>query len=506
MTATTAPLAHPDRFFINGEWASPSSAAKIDVIDSGTEELFVTVAEAQVADVDRAVAAARNAFDRGPWPRMSHKERAGYLRAIAAEIDARSEEMARIWTTESGLIHRLARESAGNLGKVFRYYAGLADTFPFQERHATSSGVGVGLLVREPVGVVAAIIPWNGPAMLTAYKTAPALLAGCAVILKASPEAPGNPYLFAEICQKVGLPPGVLNVLTADREVSEMLVRHPGVDKVTFTGSTAAGKKIASICGERIARCTLELGGKSAAVILDDYDIGLAAKTITGRATYLTGQVCSSLTRIVVGRRRHDDLVEALSANFKQVKVGDPFDSACQMGPLAMRRQRDRVEGYISQGKAEGARLATGGGRPPHLNRGFFIEPTVFGNVDNHSTIAREEIFGPVLSVIPAENEDEALDIANDTSYGLNAAVFTNDIERYYAAARRLRSGSVGHNGSRTDFGIAFGGFKESGIGREGGVEGLFPFLETKTLVMDAMPSSQKDNLRRQIGTDPGQP
>jgi len=282
----------------------------------------------------------------------------------------------------------------------------------------------------------------------------------------------------------------VLNILTAEREVSELLVRHHGVDKVTFTGSTAAGRKIASICGDRIARCTLELGGKSAAVILDDYDIGTAAKTIAGRATYLTGQVCSSLTRIVVTRSRHDELVEALSANFQKVKVGDPFDPACEMGPLAMRRQRDRVEGYIEKGKAEGATLATGGGRPAHLNRGFFIEPTVFGNVDNHSTIAREEIFGPVLSVIPAENEKNAVEIANDTIYGLNASVFTNDIERAYATARELRSGTVGHNSFRTDFSIAFGGFKQSGIGREGGTEGLLPFLEAKTVILDEMPKT----------------
>jgi acyl-CoA reductase-like NAD-dependent aldehyde dehydrogenase len=269
-----------------------------------------------------------------------------------------------------------------------------------------------------------------------------------------------------------------------------MLVRHPGVDMVTFTGSTAAGRKIASICGERIARCTLELGGKSAAVVLDDYDIELAARTIAGRATFLTGQVCSSLTRIVVPRDRHDDMVDALSARFAEVKVGDPFDSASEMGPLAMSRQRDRVEGYIAKGQAEGARLAAGGARPAHLNRGYFIEPTVFANVDNHSTIAREEIFGPVLSVIPADNEAQAFEIANDTIYGLNNSVFTKDIDRAYAAARRLRSGTVGHNSMRTDFTIAFGGFKQSGLGREGGVDGLQPFLEAKTVILDDMPSA----------------
>jgi aldehyde dehydrogenase (NAD+) len=347
----------------------------------------------------------------------------------------------------------------------------------------------VGLLVREPVGVVAAIIPWNGPCQIIAYKCAPGLVAGCTVIVKASPEAPGAAYLLAEAAEKVGFPPGVINILTADREASEKLVRHPGVDKVTFTGSTAAGRRIASICGDRIARCTLELGGKSAAVILDDCDIGIAAQTIAGYAPMVTGQVCSSLTRIVVTRKRHDAMVEALAGAFSQVNVGDPFEATTQMGPLAMRRQRDRVESYIEKGKSEGAKLATGGGRPAHLNRGWFIEPTVFGNVDNSCTIAREEIFGPVLSVIPAADEADAVRIANDTIYGLNASVFTNDADRAYAVARELRSGTVGHNCWRTDFTIAFGGFKQSGIGREGGVEGLHPFLEPKTIILDAMPA-----------------
>src|SRR5262245_24736276 len=491
--APTAPIKHPDRFFIDGGWAAPSSAAKIEVINSATEEVFSRVAEAQEADIHRAVAAARQAFDRGPWPRMRHAERAKYLRAIAREIERRADDLAQIWTTESGIIHLASKPSAYALGGVYDYYAGLADTFPFEEQRQPGPGSGnVGLLVREPVGVVAAIIPWNGPAMLIAYKCAPALLAGCTVILKCSPEAPGAGYILGEICEQIGLPPGVVNVLTADREVSERLVRHPGVDKVTFTGSTAAGRRIASICGERIARCTLELGGKSAAVILDDYDVGKAALTISGMAGFLTGQVCSSLTRIVVTKKRHDALVDALSASFSRVPVGDPFDPGTGMGPLAMRRQRDRVEGYIAKGKAEGARLATGGGRPKHLDRGFYIEPTVFGNVDNHSTIAREEIFGPVLSVIAAESESNAVDIANDSIYGLNASVFTNDVERAYATARELRSGTVGHNSFRTDFNIAFGGFKQSGLGREGGTEGLHPFLETKTLILDAKPAHVK--------------
>jgi acyl-CoA reductase-like NAD-dependent aldehyde dehydrogenase len=481
-------LAHPHRFFIGGEWVQPSTDKKIDVINSGTEELFLSVAEAQEGDVNRAVAAAREAFDHGPWPRLSHTERAEWLRKLADALEAHAEATALTFTVESGFIHSFAKYAGAGLGATYRWYANLAETFPFTEQHQ-SPNANFALLVREPVGVVAAIIPWNGPSSTIAYKIAPALLAGCTVIVKPAPEAPSSAYLLAEACEEIGLPPGVVNFITAEREVSEMLVRHPGVDKVTFTGSTAAGKRIGAACGERIARCTLELGGKSAAVIFDDYDVETAAKTISGMARIMCGQVCSSLTRIIVTRDRHDAMVEALAQSFGATLVGDPFDPSTQMGPLAMQRQRDRVEGFIAKGKAEGATLATGGGRPKHMNRGYYIEPTVFGNVDNHSTIAREEIFGPVLSVIPADSEAHAIEIANDTIYGLNASVFTNDVDRAYSAARQLRVGNVGHNALRWDQNIVFGGFKQSGIGREGGVEGLLPFLEAKLLLLDAAPN-----------------
>ena len=391
------------------------------------------------------------------------------------------------------MLHFIATASVAGAAGTFDYYAGLADTFPFEEEAKPSMGGKFGLLVREPVGVVGAIIPWNAPLGLITYKIAPALLAGCTIILKASPEAPGEAYVMAEVAEAVGLPPGVLNVVTADREVSELLVRDPRVDKITFTGSTVAGRKIASICGERIARCTLELGGKSAAVILDDMDLATAATTLARAECFLAGQVCSSLTRIVVTQNRHDELLEALAGTFSQVQVGNPFDAETQMGPLVAERQRDRVEGYIAKGLAEGATLATGGGRPAHLDRGWFIEPTVFGNVANTSTIAQEEIFGPVLSVIPAKDEADAIAIANDTIYGLNVSVFTNDVERARDVARQLRSGTVGHNAFRTDFGISFGGFKQSGIGREGGTEGLLPFLETKTVILEGRPTPYGD-------------
>ena len=488
---TAVPLRHADRFFIDGAWVTPSSGATIDVIDSSTERVYFRVPEAQPADIDRAVTAARRAFDEGPWPRMTHADRAEFLKGIAAGLRDRAEDIGQIWPRESGALHVIAKRGAAGIAGAFDYYAGLAETFPFEEKARPTQGE-FGLLVREPVGVVGAIIPWNAPIGLITYKIAPALLAGCTVVLKCSPEAPGDAYVVAEIAEAIGLPAGVLNVVTADREVSELLVRDARVDKITFTGSTAAGRRIASICGERIARCTLELGGKSAALILDDMDLNEAAATLAGAECMLAGQVCSSLTRIVVSRRRHDELVDALAGAFSQVRVGDPFDAATQMGPLVSSRQRDRVEGYIATGIEQGARLVTGGGRPKDLDRGYYVEPTVFAQVDNSSTIAQEEIFGPVLSVIPVEDEDHVVATANDTIYGLNASVFTHDVDRARDVARRLRSGTVGHNAFRTDFGIAFGGFKQSGIGREGGTEGLLPFLETKTVILEGAPADYR--------------
>jgi acyl-CoA reductase-like NAD-dependent aldehyde dehydrogenase len=483
------PLKHPEKFFIDGQWVEPSTLARIEVIAPATEQPYMRVAEANEADINRAVAAARQAFDQGPWPRMSHTERAGYLMAIADKLAQRADDIALIWPNEMGILHSLAKAYSDSVGGLYKYYAGQAKRFPFEEEHRTYSGAKVGLLVREPVGVVGAIIPWNGAISLIAFKLAPALLTGCTVIIKASPEAPGHALLMAEIAEEVGLPPGVINVLTADRAASEALVRHPGVDKIAFTGSSAAGKQIASILGARMARYTLELGGKSAAIILDDYDVETAARTIAAAATDMTGQVCASLTRIVVTGKRHDAMLAALSSALSEVNVGDPFDPASQMGPLATRRQRDRVEGYIAGARAAGFTLGTGGGRPAHLPRGFYVQPTVFGNVDNRSAIAQEEVFGPVLVVIPAKDEADAISIANDSVYGLNGSVFTNDVDRAYAVARTVRTGTFGHNSVRMDFSIAFGGVKESGVGREGGLAGLHPYLETKTVLLDGMPS-----------------
>ncbi len=483
------PYGNVDRLFIGGNWVTPSTSAMFDVISPITEQVFARVAEAQEADINRAVTAARAAFDNGPWPRLSHKERAVFLRAIAKGIEDRAADIALAWPNEMGILHSTAMMFIQGAKATYEYYADLADTFVFEEPRTPTAGGEVGLLVREPVGVVAAIIPWNAPLNLLTNKLAPALLAGCTVIVKASPEAPSAAYILASIAQAAGIPPGVINVVTADRAASESLVRHPDVDKIAFTGSTAAGRRIASICGERIARYTLELGGKSAAVVLDDYAPELVADALVGPTCLMSGQVCSGLSRVIVTRGRHDALVDALSAKFQAVKVGDPFDPEIGLGPIAMRRQRDRIESLIETGEREGARLATGGRRPSHLNRGFFIEPTVFGNVDNSATIAKEEIFGPVLSVIPADSEEHAITLANDTIFGLNNSVFTHDPNRAYHVARQLRSGTVGHNAFRTDFGIAFGGFKQSGIGREGNVEGLYPYLEAKAVILEGKPS-----------------
>lgn len=482
------PIKHTDRQFIGGEWTRPSSDRKISVISPATEEVYAQVAEAQAADVDQAVAAARTAFDHGPWPRLSHSERGAYLLAAADVLERRAKEAARIWTSEMGILNAHADAFISGLPNALRYYASLAETYPFIEPAQGQDPLRKAFIVREPVGVAALVLPWNSPLFQTVYKSAPALLAGCTVIVKNSPEAPLVGYLMAEIMEEVGLPKGVYNMITAEREVSELLVRHPGVDKVSFTGSTVAGKKIASICGERVARCTLELGGKSAAVVLDDYDVAKVAETIAGSTCLISNQVCSALSRIVVPRQMHDAMVDALSSTFTAIRVGDPFAAETQMGPLAMSRQRDLVERYITKGIEEGAILATGGKRPAHLNRGYFIEPTVFGGVHPDSIIAQEEIFGPVVTIIPAETEELAIEIANGTSYGLNSAVFTHDATRAYRVGRQLRAGTVGHNSFQTDFTVGFGGFKQSGIGREGGKEGLLPYLESKTMILDDTP------------------
>jgi acyl-CoA reductase-like NAD-dependent aldehyde dehydrogenase len=345
------------------------------------------------------------------------------------------------------------------------------------------------IVAHEPVGVVAAIAPWNAPYGIMLNKVAYALAAGCTVIMKPSPETPLETYIIAEAAEAAGVPAGVVNLVCGHRDASHHLISNPGVDKVSFTGSTAAGKRIASVCGERIARCTLELGGKSAAIVRDDFPIDAAAKLLTGTITLMSGQVCAMLSRAIVPRRRHDELADAIAREMKQVVIGHSDDPATQLGPLAMKRQLERVEMYIEDGRRT-ADLVTGGHRPGHLPRGYFVEPTLFAGVKNETRIAQEENLGPVLSLMPVEDEEDAIRVANESSYGLNGSVLTHEADAAYRIARRVRTGAIGQNGLRLDFGLPYGGFKQSGLGREGGIEGLMAYLETKTILLDEAPNA----------------
>jgi acyl-CoA reductase-like NAD-dependent aldehyde dehydrogenase len=371
---------------------------------------------------------------------------------------------------------------------MVRYFAGLADKFPFVEPHKTTDPTGAAFVVREPVGVVAAIVPWNAPYLIMINKIAPALLAGCTVIMKPAPETPLEAYIIAESAEAAGFPPGVLNLVPADREASDHLISNPGIDKVSFTGSTAVGKRIGAVCGGRIGRFGLELGGKSAAVVLEDFDVGQAAKILANTISIMCGQVCATLSRAVVPRAKHDQYVEALKAELGALRVGDPYDAKSQMGPLAMKRQLAKVEGYMEKGKAEGARLVCGGKRASAPSRGYYFEPTLFARASSRMTIAQEEIFGPVITLIPFDDEADALRIANDSNYGLFGAVFTHDNDRAYRIARGVRTGWMAQNGFRMDWFLPFGGFKQSGIGREGGTAGLAAYTEVKTLLLDGAP------------------
>lgn len=338
-------------------------------------------------------------------------------------------------------------------------------------------------ILREPVGVVAAISPWNGPLFLSLVKVVPALLTGCSVVAKPAVETPLTGFVLGELLQRAGIPDGVVSILPADRDAGQHLVAHPGIDKVTFTGSTAAGRRIAATCGEHLKRVSLELGGKSAALALDDVEVDVLVPALLAGSFYNSGQACNALTRLVVHRSRHDEVVDALIDGVKGLVVGDPADPKTQIGPMASATQRARVESYIEAGRAEGATVACGGGRPADLPRGWYVEPTVFTGVDNSMRVAQEEIFGPVLSVIPFDGGDEAaVAIANDSDYGLHGAVFTADPERALAVARRVESGTFTINGYLTNTAAPFGGLKASGLGREFGPEGLGEFLEYRTI------------------------
>jgi betaine-aldehyde dehydrogenase len=478
-----------DRLFIGGDWVAPEGSDTIGVVSPVSEEVIARVPDGTEADIDKAVAAARIAFDRGPWPRMAPAERGEILRQAAAQITAEMGDMAEIITREMG-----APITFSNLGQVlaptmiFNYYADLAGTFAFDEVRDGLLNPKV-LVTKEPVGVVGAIAPWNVPLFIAAAKLAPSLAAGCTVVYKPAPETPLDAFRLAEIFEACGLPKGVLSVVPAGREVSEHLVKHPGVDKISFTGSGVGGKRIGGLCGERLKRCTLELGGKSAAIILDDADLATTIPTLLPNAIMNNGQACIAQTRILAPRARYAEVVDAVVSGVSAMKVGDPMDPATEVGPVVAERQRTRIEGYLDSGREEGATVAIGGGRPggSDFAKGWYVEPTVFSDVDNKMKIAQEEIFGPVLVVIPYDGDENAVDIANDSNYGLCGSVWTNDNDRGLGIARQVRTGTYMLNTfAPIDFATPFGGFKESGVGREFGPEGLESFLEKKSIGLPA--------------------
>jgi len=477
-----------DKLFIGGKWVTPQGTGRIEVINPTTEQVIASVPDGTEADLDLAVAAAREAFDHGPWPRMAPAERGAVLKKVADLLAAEMSEMAELITTEMGaplLFSHMGQVAAPMM--VLNYYAELASTFKFDEVRAGVLGGDV-LVAKEAVGVVGAITPWNVPLFLAVGKLAPALAAGCTVVLKPAPETPLDAFRLAELFEAAGLPEGVLSVVPAGREVAEYLVRHPQVDKISFTGSTIAGKKIGALCGESLKRFTLELGGKSAAIICDDADLAVSIDTLLPNALMNNGQACIAQTRILAPTSRYDEVVDALcTAISEKWVVGDPMQMETGVGPLLAARQRERVEGYIAKGREQGATVALGGGRPAGFDTGYYVEPTVFTGVKNDMVIAQEEIFGPVLSVIAYDTDAEAVAIANDSDFGLCGSVWTGDNVRGLEIARQVRTGTyMVNSGMPFDFATPFGGFKNSGMGREFGPEGLEAFLEFKSITFPA--------------------
>jgi betaine-aldehyde dehydrogenase len=477
MTASKPEVKVHDKLYINGRWAEPAGRGLLDVTNSTTEEVMGRIPEGTPEDADAAVAAARAAFD--SWSQLAVTERAAYLQRIAEGLQARQQEIAAIIASEVGMPLPLATAvQAGLPALVCGSYAKLLGEFQFEEQ------VGNSLVVKEPVGVVGCITPWNYPLHQVVAKVAPALAAGCTVVLKPSEVAPLTAFVLAEICDEVGLPAGVFNLVTGlGPVVGEAIVTNPDVDMVSFTGSTRAGRRVSELAARTVKRVALELGGKSASIVLDDADLVKAVCGTVNNCYFNSGQTCSAHTRLLVPKSRHDEAVRIAKEAAEGFTVGDPREGKAKLGPLVSDAQRERVRNYIRKGVEEGARLVTGGADAPEgLERGYFVRPTVFAGVGDQMTIAQEEIFGPVLSIIPYEDEDDAVRIANGTIYGLAGGVWSSDVEHAKRVARRLRTGQVDINGGSFNPMAPFGGYKQSGNGRELGRYGLEEYLEVKSL------------------------
>jgi len=470
-----------DKLYIGGRWQSPSTSKRLSVISPHTEDPIGEAPEAAPADVDKAVVAARAAFDNGPWPRLTPLERMDKIEKLAAVYSGHTDEMADLITAEMGSPRSFSRlgQATGALAQVHLNLA-TAREFPWVQRR---KGLFGEVHVRcAPVGVVGAIVPWNVPQFLIMPKLIPALIAGCTVVVKPAPETPLDALWLAEMLDEIDLPEGVVSIVPGGREAGEALVRHPGVDKISFTGSSVTGRHIAALCGEQLKRVSLELGGKSAAIILDDADVENTVKHLKMASLMNNGQACVAQTRILVSERRHDEVVDALAEMMSGLQVGDPADDATDIGPLVAERQQHRVRGYIEAGVDEGARIVVGGTDKPY-DRGWYVQPTLFADAINDMRIAREEIFGPVLTVLRYSDERDAVRIANDSEYGLGGSVWTADVAHGLDIAAEVRTGTFGINMYTLDTTAPFGGFKQSGIGREFGAEGLSEYVELQSTI-----------------------
>jgi aldehyde dehydrogenase (NAD+) len=469
-------------FYIDGEWIPSHSAHRVTVIDPSTEAAMLDLPLADRTDVDRAIAAARAAFDDGPWPRMTGRERSVYLKRFVTLLAQRSDLLTRLSTAQVGMPISLAANLIRTGLARYEYYAELAGSFSFEDRRPTTRGHA--RVRREPVGVAALISPWNATFPITAHKLGAALAAGCSCIVKSPTESPLEGLIVAECAHEAGLPAGVVNVITADRLESAYLVASTAVEKISFTGSVAVGREIGAMAADRMARATLELGGKSAAILLEDADLPAAMAALAPFTMPFSGQICFAQTRILAPRARLDGIINTYLGIIGNLRVGDPWDPHTQVGPVLNQRQSDRILGAIAHGIRQGAQIVTGGGRSKGFERGYFIDPTVFANVTSDMAIAREEVFGPIVTVQGYDDEDEAIRIANDSDLGLSGSIYSRDVERAYAIACQVRTGQVGINGVELAPSVPFGGRKFSGVGREGGPEGLEAFLETKAVFM----------------------